>query len=188
MRGTSIEQERARGVILLNRYRIGRFEVIRILETSCPAALASSFYSELDADILAQNVACAAPGFYEPETGKVVLSTHSWLIRGPRHNLHFELGSGNDKVRPNFPRAHLPKTDWLNKFLETGFDVGDIHWVPTFPNATALIGRAEMDNRMPGLRPRPSLNLTPRFASSFAATTSPSTRHGPARQHLNWLR
>jgi len=161
----------------LDHYLIGDYEIIRIPETCEPAVAPSSFYPELERDVLDRDADWADPVFYSRASDKVVLSTHTWLIRTPRFNVLFELGAGNGKERPNFPRAHRLNTNWLDNLRATGLDVADIdflypshlhvdhvgwfttfeggEWRPTFPNARALITRRELDNWTPGKRSLP---------------------------------
>jgi glyoxylase-like metal-dependent hydrolase (beta-lactamase superfamily II) len=163
--------------VRLNAYKIGAYEVIRIPETSCPAVVSKDFYPALDRALLAADTEWAAPDFYEPSTDKVVLSTHTWLITTPRFNVLFELAAGNEKIRPNFPRAHQLHTQWLENFRSTGLEVEDVDflfpshlhvdhvgwfttlrdgaWEPLFPRAKALVAQREMDNWTPGIRTLP---------------------------------
>ena len=70
-------------------FRVGSFAVTRIEE------------------VLDQHKQLAAACFWHAESGKVMSSMHSWLVRDGRHTILIDTGCGNGKTRaPIFQRFH----------------------------------------------------------------------------------
>ncbi|MVW78482.1 MBL fold metallo-hydrolase [Bordetella sp. 02P26C-1] len=108
-----------------------------------------------------------APGFYDPTVCRFRTSIHSWLVRTPKHLILVDTCVGNHKRRPHVPRFDMRDTPWLSRLADLGVGVEDIdyvmcthlhcdhvgwntrlvdgRWVPTFPNARYLFGRAEFN-------------------------------------------
>lgn len=155
------------------KLRLGDVEIIKIEETCGPAA-PLSLIPDLPGDVLARERDWVSPVFFDPPTQKLVFSTHTWLIRTPSAVILFELGAGNGKHRPNFPRAHQLATPWLERLAVAGCRPEDVDfviashlhtdhvgwytrwdgagWVPVFPRARYLVPRREWDNWNPEKR------------------------------------
>lgn len=104
-----------------------------------------------------------APFFVD---GTLALMVQAFVIEAPGRRIVVDTCMGNDKPRSS-PASHMLQTDFLVRFEAAGFardtidtvlcthlhvdHVGwntmleDGRWVPTFPNARYLIGRAEHD-------------------------------------------
>ena len=156
--------------------RVGSLEITRIQETCEPAAPLALLPS-LPPSALERNRGWLSPTFFDFAAQRFVFSTHMWLIRTPRYTVLFELGAGNGKHRPNFPRAHMLNTPWLDRLAAVGVTPSDVdfvvashlhtdhvgwftsmvgdEWIPTFPNAKYLIPKREYDNWAPGKRKAP---------------------------------
>jgi glyoxylase-like metal-dependent hydrolase (beta-lactamase superfamily II) len=116
------------------------------------------------------------------ETGRhLVLSTHSWLVRGPKYTLLVDTGIGNHKTR------RWPFFDQLNEPFLQRLDAAGVHpenvdyvllthlhtdhvgwntqlvdgrWIPTFPNARYVFSKAEHEYFSgPGGKDRPNYAL-----------------------------
>lgn len=96
--------------------------------------------------------------------GKLRISVHALLVQGPGVNLVVDTCAGNDKERA-LPLFNMRQSAFLDEFYRTGCSRADVNlvlcthlhvdhvgwntmlvdgaWVPTFPNARYLIGRAE---------------------------------------------
>lgn len=160
----------------MDQFTVGSVQLTRISE-SCVPAVFLSHLPTLPADAIEKHGQWLVPSFYEPNSKKLVFSIHSWLIRTPTTTMLFELGAGNGKHRPNFPRAHMLDTPWLEAIAQAGVKPNDVNvvaashlhtdhvgwftrligneWVPTFPNARYVIPNGEYDNWDPALRQRP---------------------------------
>jgi glyoxylase-like metal-dependent hydrolase (beta-lactamase superfamily II) len=166
----------------VDNFTIGPVHLTRISESCVPAVFFLKHLPSLPTDAIEKHQQWLAPSFYEPESQKLVFSIHTWLIHTPTRTVLFELGAGNGKYRPNFPRAHMLNTPWLEQLKQAGVEPKDINvvaashlhtdhvgwftkkagdsWVPTFPNATYVIPRRECENWDPRLRnaPVPAFN------------------------------
>jgi glyoxylase-like metal-dependent hydrolase (beta-lactamase superfamily II) len=153
--------------------RLETIEITKIEETCQPAAQLS-LIPDLPTGVLENEKDWVSPVFFDLPSQKLVFSTHTWLIRSPNTTILFELGAGNGKHRPNFPRAHMLETPWLSRLAAAGCRPEDVDfviashlhtdhvgwytvregdaWVPTFPNARYLIPRREWDNWNPARR------------------------------------
>ena len=153
--------------------RLGPIEIIKIEETCQPAA-PLSLIPDLPEDVLERERDWVSPTFFDQPTQKLVFSTHTWLIRTSSATILYELGAGNGKHRPNFPRAHQLETPWLDRLAQAGCRPEDVDfviashlhtdhvgwftvrdgdaWIPAFPNARCLIPRREWDNWNPETR------------------------------------
>jgi len=108
-----------------------------------------------------------APGHYDPATGRMLLSMHSWLIDTGRQKILIDGCVGNDKDRPGRPDWCNLQTPFLDRLALAGATpeqidyvlcthlhadhvgwntrlVGD-RWVPTFPNAKYVFSKTEND-------------------------------------------
>lgn len=162
----------------MDHFTIGSVQLTRISESCVPAAFLTHL-PDLPSDAIERHKSWLVPSFYEPDSSKLVFSIHSWLIRTPKTTMLFELGAGNGKHRPNFPRAHMLDTPWLEALGKAGVEPKDVdvvaashlhtdhvgwftrkvgnEWVPTFPNARYVIPKREYDNWDPALRQLPVL-------------------------------
>lgn len=153
--------------------RVGNVTITKIEETCGPAA-PLSLIPDLPADVLERERDWVSPTFFDPATQKLIFSTHTWLIRTPSATILFELGAGNGKHRPNFPRAHMLETPWLGRLAAAGVNPEDVdfviashlhtdhvgwftrrdaeRWVPVFPRARYLVPRREWENWDPARR------------------------------------
>jgi len=99
------------------------------------------------------------------EKGRMNFSIHCFVVETPDMRIVVDTCMGNDKERAT--NAHMLKTDFLERFEAAGFKresidavlcthlhydhVGwntmlvDGRWIPTFPNARYLMGRAEFE-------------------------------------------
>jgi glyoxylase-like metal-dependent hydrolase (beta-lactamase superfamily II) len=96
----------------------------------------------------------------------VVISTHGWLVRTPRHTIIVDTAVGNGKPRAAAAFDHL-QSPWLEQLAAAGVEpeavdfvllthlhtdhVGwntrlvDGRWVPTFPSARYVVPQGEQD-------------------------------------------
>lgn len=108
-----------------------------------------------------------APDFYDPATDMVHSAIQSWLVRSEGATILVDTGVGNHKERPHTPVWHHLNTDFLGNLGRAGVRPEDVDlvinthlhvdhvgwntrldgadWVPTFPNATYLVPRADFD-------------------------------------------
>ena len=60
---------------------IGDVRVTRIEEQMGPGFPAKDFFPEFEPDAFAAEQKWLAPSYYQPESGRLVTSIHSWLVR-----------------------------------------------------------------------------------------------------------
>jgi glyoxylase-like metal-dependent hydrolase (beta-lactamase superfamily II) len=148
--------------------RIGAWQVQRIEEMLTPGFDPAFLFPSYDPAVLTEHPMLAAPEFFHAETGKLMSSMQSWLLRSGNHVVIVDTGCGNDKIRTNtaFQRFHQLNLPYLERLAALGVRPEDVtmvinthlhvdhvgwntrlvdgHWVPTFPNARYLIGRQEL--------------------------------------------
>jgi glyoxylase-like metal-dependent hydrolase (beta-lactamase superfamily II) len=151
----------------VNEFTIGDVQVRRVEEMLGPAAPAKDFFREYSEEEFKRHENWLAPNFYEPESGKLVASVHSWLVRTGRHLVLIDCCSGNHKPRPGMARYDMLNTAYLDRLKAAGAAPEDIdyvmcthlhvdhvgwntrlasgRWVPTFPNAKYIFSRREHD-------------------------------------------
>ena len=146
---------------------LGNFSITKIVESCGPAMPLDVLLPTAEPEAVEEQRHWLEPGFVDPQSGLLVLSFHSYLIRTPRHTILVDTCVGNDKERPGFPDMHRLQTNYLYKLAATGINpeqvdfvmcthmhpdhVGwntrlrDGRWVPTFPNAKYLFSKVEME-------------------------------------------
>ena len=124
-------------------------------------------FPEFDADTFAAEGHWLAPSYYQPESGRLIASIHSWLLRTGKHTILVDACSGNHKPRPGMPRFDMLNSKYLERLREAGVEPEEIDfvmcthlhvdhvgwntrlengkWVPTFPNAKYVMSRTDHD-------------------------------------------
>ncbi|HTE80853.1 MAG TPA: MBL fold metallo-hydrolase, partial [Reyranella sp.] len=85
-----------------------------------PGFPAKDFFPEFDAETFEAEQHWLAPNYYQPESGRVIASIHSWLVRTGKHTVLIDSCSGNHKSRPGMPRFDMLDTRYLDRLRETG--------------------------------------------------------------------
>ena len=146
---------------------IGDVRVTRIEEQMGPGFPAKDFFPEFDAEVFAAETKWLAPNYYQPESGRLVTSLHSWLVRTGKYTILVDACSGNHKPRPGMPRFDMLNTKYLDRLREAGVQPEEIDfvmcthlhvdhvgwntklengkWVPTFANAKYVMSRTDHD-------------------------------------------
>ncbi|MFD9697510.1 MBL fold metallo-hydrolase [Lentzea sp. NPDC059081] len=108
-----------------------------------------------------------APEHLDPATGTVRAAIQTWLLRSEGKTILVDTGVGNHKERPYSPIWSHLDTDFLGNLARAGVRPEDVDivvnthlhvdhvgwntrlddraWVPTFPNATYLMPKADFD-------------------------------------------
>lgn len=150
------------------RTRIGDVEVLRVEEMLTPGFDPGFLFPDYDGEVLKQHPQLAQSNFFHEASGKLMSSMHSWLLRVGDRIILIDTACGNDKVRsyPAFARFHMLQLPYLDRLAECGVRPEDVtlvinthlhvdhvgwntrlegdRWVPTFPNARYIMGRAEL--------------------------------------------
>ena len=70
-----------------------------------------------------------APSYYQPESGRLIASIHSWLVRTGKYTVLIDACSGNHKPRPGMPRFDMLNTQYLDRLREAGVQPEEIDFV-----------------------------------------------------------
>lgn len=151
-------------------HSVGRFAVTRIEEMLTPGFDPAFLFPSWDAGVLRENPILVGETFFHAPTGKVMSSMHSWLVRAGDEVILVDTGCGNGKTRSAsaFRRFHQLDLPYLDTLAAAGVRPKDVtlvllthlhvdhvgwntverdgRWVPTFPNARYVWGRAEHDH------------------------------------------
>jgi len=107
------------------------------------------------------------PRLLTPEGDNLIIGFHSFLVQAGGRNVLVDSCNGNDKQRAPLDYATGLRTDFLGGLTRLGLTPEDIHvvlcthlhfdhvgwntkladgrWVPTFPNARYVMGKADVD-------------------------------------------
>jgi glyoxylase-like metal-dependent hydrolase (beta-lactamase superfamily II) len=149
----------------MDAVRIGDFEIYRLSEFEGPAFPIAEFFPDFNPEVVRENAEFLGPRLIEPETGMLVMSFHSFVLKTPHHRILIDTCLGNDKERPTRPRWDRLKTSYLADLGRIGLRPEDIDyvmcthlhwdhvgwntrlvdgkWVPTFPKARYVMARRE---------------------------------------------
>jgi glyoxylase-like metal-dependent hydrolase (beta-lactamase superfamily II) len=144
-------------------WTVGDVKVTRIVEI--PLIMAGGGLIKSATAEAVRAIPWLSPHFIDDE-GRLIMSIHALVVETPTKRIVVDTCIGNDKPRHIEPWSHL-QTSFLRDFEAAGFSresvdvvlcthlhvdhVGwntmlvDGKWVPTFPNARYLMGRAEFD-------------------------------------------
>ncbi len=169
--------------------RIGDVEVTRVEDYHGPGLPSHVMFPQVQPHMWEAHRDWLVPHFYDPASGRLRTSIHSWLVSTPRHKILIDACIGNDKPRPDDPRFNMRSEPWLARLAAAGAHPDEIdfvmcthfhadhvgwntrlvdgRWVPTFRNARYLFKRSEFerwDDRRPDHVPRESQRFV--FADS----------------------
>lgn len=152
----------------MTEVKIGAARVSRIEESYEPNFEAAKFFADWQPDVADRHRDWMVPDHYDPASGFLKLSVHSWLISIGGRTVLIDACVGNHKPRPARPKWHLMQTRYLERLAEAGVRPESIdmvmcthlhmdhvgwntrldngRWVPTFPNARYLFSQADYDH------------------------------------------
>lgn len=149
-------------------------------------------------ELFEQHPILAGPNYFDRASGKLMSSIQSWLIRLGGKTILVDACSGNGKTRtfPAFARFHMLDLPFLDNLAKAGARPEDVdivflthlhidhvgwntrrqgdRWVPTFPKARYLFGRAEYAHWTTG----PGLDRMPQNAEVLADSVAPVVEAG----------
>ena len=147
--------------------RIGEAIITRVEETYGPTYRLKDIFPACTDEFIERHKAWLAPYHYEPATGRILLSVHSWLLQIGGKKILIDSCCGNDKVKPGRPFWHMLNTPYLDRLAAAGARADEIDlvmcthlhhdhvgwntinrdgkWVPTFPNARYVFSKPDVD-------------------------------------------
>ncbi|QQS14466.1 MAG: MBL fold metallo-hydrolase [Rhodospirillales bacterium] len=152
----------------MTEIKVGAATVARVEESYEANFEAAKFFADWNAAAVAPHMGWLAPGHFDPATGFLKLSMHSWLIKVGGKTILIDSCVGNHKERPTRPLFHRLETRYMERFAATGVRPEQVdmvmcthmhidhvgwntrldngRWVPTFPNARYIFGKEEYDH------------------------------------------
>jgi glyoxylase-like metal-dependent hydrolase (beta-lactamase superfamily II) len=146
---------------------IGDLLVNRIEESCGPFWSSTDLLANLPEGAFDREMHWLAPNYFDTVSQLLNFSSHSWVVRTEHHVVLIDTCIGNDKPRW-IPDVNMMRTPYVERLAAVGLTPGDIdfvmcthlhvdhvgwntrlldgRWVPTFPNARYLFGRAEFDH------------------------------------------
>ena len=96
-------------------FKIGKATLTRIEETYLAVYPATEIFPELSAARLAEHAHWLKPHHYDPASGKIKLSVHSWLLQLDGRKILIDGCCGNQKSRPLRPHWNMLNEPWLDR-------------------------------------------------------------------------
>ena len=148
-------------------YHVGNATITKIPELILDANTPEYLYPDWDPLFPGEHKDWLVPENMDSTRTHLIQSIHSWLVRTDEHTILIDTAAGNDKERAWSPRFHRLNTPYLERLRAAGVTpemvdyvilthihidhvgwntrrIGDA-WVPTFPNATCVIPKAELE-------------------------------------------
>jgi glyoxylase-like metal-dependent hydrolase (beta-lactamase superfamily II) len=148
---------------------VGGIRIDRVPEMEAPFRTPAELFVEDTAEALDTHRHWLEPGALCPDTGRLILAVQSYLVRTGRHTVLIDTCVGCHKSNP-WHAAWDQRTDraWLARLSAAGVapeavdyvfcthlhsdhcgwntQLVDGRWVPTFPNATYILAKSEVDH------------------------------------------
>ncbi|MGV9963602.1 MBL fold metallo-hydrolase [Streptomyces olivaceus] len=144
---------------------LGDVEITRVIEWSGPIRTARFIVPDSDEETWRRNREWLEPDFWTPADDAYRCHIQTWVLRSEGKTILLDTGVGNGRERPQVPQFAGLQTDFLARLRAAGVAPEDVdlvvnthihydhvgwntesrdgEWVPTFPNATYLIPRAD---------------------------------------------
>jgi glyoxylase-like metal-dependent hydrolase (beta-lactamase superfamily II) len=146
-------------------HKVGRSTVVKVHELDLPDFTVTQLLPGLSEATLDAHPAWHDSRVYDPQTGRVNLSVHTWVVRHEGNILLIDTGAGNDKDRPTLRVLDHLRQPFLARLAAVGVlpeqvnyillthihadhvgwntRLADSEWVATFPNATLICSAIE---------------------------------------------
>lgn len=152
----------------MQQFTLGDVEVSRVVVFSGPVGLTTEgFFPGSARRVWEEAADWLAPDFLDPATDLVQTAAQTWVVRSEGRTVLIDTGLGNGKERPYVPVWSHHSSDYLADLAALGVAPEDVdvvvnthlhldhvgwntrlvgrEWVPTFPNATYLVNRTELE-------------------------------------------
>jgi glyoxylase-like metal-dependent hydrolase (beta-lactamase superfamily II) len=160
----------------MNELKLGDVTVTRIEEMHGPVMPASQFFPDIPAGAWEQYRGMLVPDHLDADDTMVRAAFQTWLLRSEGRTILIDTGIGNDKTRPGAPFWDHLHLDYLANLAAAGVQPEDVDlvvnthlhvdhvggntrladgsWMPTFPNATYLMPKADFEFFNPANNPQ----------------------------------
>jgi glyoxylase-like metal-dependent hydrolase (beta-lactamase superfamily II) len=147
---------------------VGAAKVTRIEETYGPNFDARTFFKDWSDESIAPHLPWMVPDHFDPASGKLKLSVHSWLLEVGGKKVLIDTCIGNHKSRKHRPFWDQLNTPYLERLAVAGVKPEEVdmvmcthlhvdhvgwntrldngRWVPTFPNARYVFSKTDYDH------------------------------------------
>ena len=185
----------------MTRLRIGAGVAARIEETYEPNFNAVRFFPDWVPAVVEEHAGWLAPDHYDPASGMLKLSVHSWLLSVGGKRILIDACVGNHKTRAARKMWDMLDTPWLARLAAAGARPEQIdmvmcthlhvdhigwntrldngRWVPTFPNAKYVFSTQDYEHYL-ALDRDPATG--PVNGGSFRDSVLPVVAEAPAPQ------
>ncbi|RSM44629.1 MBL fold metallo-hydrolase [Amycolatopsis balhimycina DSM 5908] len=158
----------------MNEIKLGDVTVTRVEEQHGPVMPARDFFPDLPERAWQEHRHELEPDHLTADD-LVLSAMQTWLLRSEGRTILVDTAVGNDKHRPAVPAWDHLRLDYLDRLREAGVRPEDVDlvvnthlhldhigwntrladgaWVPTFPNATYLMPRADFEHWDPARNP-----------------------------------
>lgn len=154
-------------MLITNEGTIGNVKIARVLDTHILGETAQSWFPDFNRDAVRPHEHWLCPHHFDPETGRIPMPVHSFVLETAHHLILVDTCVGNDKERPGVGEFHRLTTNYLHRLAAVGLRPEDIdyvmcthlhvdhvgwntrlvdgRWVPTFPNARYVVSKTEFE-------------------------------------------
>src|SRR6185295_6313015 len=101
-------------------FSVGKATISRIEETYQPVYSPKDLFPEFTDEIFREHKHWLAPNHYDPASGKVKLSVHSWLLQIGEQKILIDACCGNHKSRPTRHWWNMLDTPYLERLAAAG--------------------------------------------------------------------
>ncbi|KOV62559.1 beta-lactamase [Streptomyces sp. NRRL WC-3618] len=151
----------------MNELEFGDVTITRVEELHGPSLPAEQFLPDLPASAWQENRSMLVPDHLGDQDDVVQAAMQTWLLRSEGRTVLIDTGVGNDKSRPAVAAWDHLKSNYLENLASAGVLPEDVDlvinthlhvdhvgwntrlvdgaWVPTFPNATYLMPKADFE-------------------------------------------
>ena len=99
-------------------HRVGAWTVVKVNELDLNDFTAAKLLPDLTPEALLRMPGREDPRLYDPETGTVPLSVHTWVVRDGGRTILIDTGIGNDKPRPTMLMFDHLQTPYLERLAD----------------------------------------------------------------------
>jgi glyoxylase-like metal-dependent hydrolase (beta-lactamase superfamily II) len=151
----------------MNEITLGDVTVTRVAELHGPTMPADQFFPDIPAQAWQEQRDMLVPDHLGADDTMVHTAMQTWVLRSGGRTILVDTAVGNDKARPAVAAWDHLELDYLGNLARAGVRPADVDlvvnthvhvdhigwntrladgaWVPTFPNATYLIPKADFD-------------------------------------------